>query len=105
MSTPGLNVAQEAALFDKLNRQRRAPTTWDHFVARRTAGDPTVLGIEKAVTAVGLRIDPAPKDGNVRCTSTLEKLLYEGVRRPAVLGGGKRRPASWSGELTQKAHS
>jgi hypothetical protein len=77
----GLTIAQEAGLFDKLNRQRRAPTTWDHFVARRTAGDSTVLGIEKAVTAVGLRIDPAPKDGNVRCTSTLEKL--------AALGGPK----------------
>jgi len=75
----GLSIAEEAALFDRLNRQRRAPTTWDHWVSRRTAQDPMVLRIDKAVRAVGLTIDPAPKDGNVRCTSTLEKL--------AALGG------------------
>lgn len=75
----GLTLAEEAALFDRLNRQRRAPTTWDHWFSRRTAQDELVHKIENAVAAVGLRIDPAPKDGNVRCTSTLEKL--------ATLGG------------------
>lgn len=75
----GLSIADEAALFDRLNRQRRAPTTWDHWMARRASQDETVRKIETAVAAVGLKIDPAPKDGHVRCTSTLEKL--------AALGG------------------
>ncbi len=77
----GLTIADEAALFDRLNRQRRAPTTWDHWTARLASQDEAVQKIEKAVAAVGLRIDSAPKDGNVRCTSTLEKL--------AALGGPK----------------
>lgn len=70
----GLTVADEAKLFDRLNRERRRITTWDHWHARRAAGDPDVTTIEKAVTAAGLTIDPAPKAGNVRCTATLEKL-------------------------------
>ena len=70
----GLSVPDEAKLFDRLNRERRRITTWDHWNARRAAGDTTVTAIENAVAAVGLTIDPAPKAGNVRCTATLEKL-------------------------------
>lgn len=77
----GLSVADEARLFDRLNRERRRPSTWDHWRARRASGDATVLSIEAAVTGLGLRIDPAPRAGNVRCTATLEKL--------AGLGGTK----------------
>ncbi|UQX13554.1 DUF6551 family protein [Candidatus Mycobacterium methanotrophicum] len=81
----GLSVADEARLFDRLNRERRRTSTWDHWRARKSAGDPLVLDIEAAVAAVGqahqleLRIDNAPREGNVRCTATLEKL--------AALGG------------------
>lgn len=75
----GLSVADEARLFDRINRERRRPSTWDHWRARKASGDPTVIAIEAVVRDVGLRIDPAPKAGNVRCTATLEKL--------AALGG------------------
>lgn len=81
----GLSLAQEAELFDRLNRQRRRPSTWDHWRARKTAGDQLVLDIEAAVAGIGrarhvdLRIDSAPREGHVRCTATLEKL--------AALGG------------------
>jgi hypothetical protein len=81
----GLTVADEARLFDRLNRERRRPSTWDHWRARRSAGDATVLAIEDTAAAVGrshqapLRIDNVPREGNVRCTATLEKL--------AALGG------------------
>ena len=70
----GLALTEEAALFDRLNRERRRPATWDHWRARSSAADPTVLAIERVVAEVGLRIDPAPREGNLRCTSTLEKL-------------------------------
>lgn len=70
----GLSIQQEAELFDRLNRERRRLTTWDHWRARTTAGDPTVLAIQKAVVKLGLVIGDAPKPGYVRCTSTLEKL-------------------------------
>ena len=75
----GLSIAEEAALFDRLNRQRRRPSTWDHWRARRASGDATVAAIESAVADLGLRIDPGPREGAVRCTATLEKL--------AALGG------------------
>jgi hypothetical protein len=75
----GLSVADEARLFDRLNRERRRPSTWDHWHARKGAQDPDVLAIETVVTEMGLRIDPAPREGNVRCIATLEKL--------AALGG------------------
>ncbi|UJL32185.1 hypothetical protein HZU38_30865 (plasmid) [Mycolicibacterium vanbaalenii] len=75
----GLSIAEEAALFDRLNRQRRRPSTWDHWRARKVSGDATVTAIEAVVSELGLRIDPGPREGNVRCTATLEKL--------AALGG------------------
>lgn len=70
----GLTVAEEARLFDRLNRERRRITTWDHWNARKAAGDRTVTAIERTVTALGLTIDSAPRAGHVRCTATLEKL-------------------------------
>lgn len=77
----GLTVAEEAELFSELNRQRRRITTWDHWHARKAAGDKTVTQIESVVTGAGLRIDSAPKAGNVRCTATLEKLHALGGRK------------------------
>ena len=76
----GLSVAEEAQLFDRLNRDRRRTSTWDHWRARKSALDPTVLAIEAAVADVAgahaapLRIDNGAGEGNIRCTSTLEKL-------------------------------
>lgn len=74
----GLKVTEEALLFDRLNRERRRITTWDHWHARRAAADPTVRAITKIVTDLELVIDPAPRNGNVRCTATLEKLYSLG---------------------------
>lgn len=74
----GLSVADEARLFDRINRERRQPSTWDHWRARQSAGDQTVQAISGVVTGLGLQIDPAPRDGNVRCTATLEKLTKLG---------------------------
>lgn len=70
----GLSVAQEAVLFDRLNRQRRRPSTWDHWRARKRSGDQVVMVIEAVVKQHNLFIDCAPREGNVRCTATLEKL-------------------------------
>lgn len=70
-----LTPADEAALFDKLNRQRRQPTTWDHWRARRKAGDLEVLAIENIVESQGLRVhEQSGKDGVITCVSTLEKI-------------------------------
>jgi hypothetical protein len=71
----GLDLAEEAALFDKLNRQRKQPTTWDHWLARRAAGDKLVLAIEEAALRHELRVhEQSGKDGVITCVSTLEKI-------------------------------
>lgn len=70
----GLTVADEAALFDKLNRQRKQPSPWDHWRARRAAGDLTVLGIERTAAAKGLEVSDRVRDGSLWCISTLEKI-------------------------------
>lgn len=76
----GLTVEDEAVLFDQLNRQRKQTSTWDHWKARRAAGDAQVVAIEAAVRSRGLVIDMSPSDGCVACVSALEKVVK--------LGGG-----------------
>lgn len=72
----GLSVADEAELFEKLNRERRQITTWDRWRARRASADPVVLAIENTVAAAGLTISESkvPAGGSVSCVSTLEKI-------------------------------
>lgn len=71
----GLTLDEEAALFDKLNRQRKQITTWDHWRARRAAHDELVVSIENAVTAAGLRVsEQTNAQSSVWCIGTLEKI-------------------------------
>lgn len=81
----GLTVAEEAALFDKLNRERRRPDTWDHWRARKAAGNHTVLAIETICEKHDLTIDPTPKDGFIACVSTLEKIVKLGDNDTVLL--------------------
>lgn len=74
----GLTVADEAALFDKLNRQRRQTGTFDHWRARRIAGDPTVVGIEQIAAGKNLIVDLSPSDGRIACVAALEKIAKLG---------------------------
>lgn len=94
----GLNIGQEAALFDKLNRQRKQPTLWDHWRARKTAGDRTVLAIEYCVATAGLTIGEQVKDGHVWCISTVEKIAR--ADQGLDLGGSTRRLRSPDGAWT-----
>lgn len=71
----GLDLADEAALFDKLNRQRKQPSTWDHWRARRAAGDQRVIAIEALAQRHQLLVhEQSTKDGHITCVSTLEKI-------------------------------
>lgn len=74
----GSPVSDEARLLDRRPEQRILTGTWDHWRARRSAGDETVVAIERVVTSLGLRIADAPQEGSVRCTATLEKLVNLG---------------------------
>lgn len=96
----GLTVADEARLFYEIDAGTRRLTTWDRWNARRGAGDPEVTAIESVVAGVGLAVDPAPQNGNIRCTATLEKvhqlggpLLLENTLRLIVEVWGHRLDA------------
>ncbi|WP_330186028.1 hypothetical protein OHB26_39360 (plasmid) [Nocardia sp. NBC_01503] len=78
----GLSIEQEAQLFHEIDASTRRLTTWDRWKARRAGGDAVVAAIEAVVVAAGMQVDMAPNNGNIRCTSTLEKVYKLG-------GGGK----------------
>ncbi|TXI59036.1 DUF6551 family protein [Mycolicibacterium mageritense] len=74
----GLSTRDEARLFYEIDAKRRRLTGWDRWNARRGAGDPVVLAIESIVEDAGLRVDPAPRNGNIRCVSACEKIIKLG---------------------------
>lgn len=94
----GLTVADEATLFDKLNRQRKQPNHWDTWRARRAAGDPAVTTIESIARSHGLAVEMSPADGCVACTTALEKIVRLGgaelldstLRLTAAVWNGQR---------------
>lgn len=67
----GLSTQDEARLFYEIDAKRTRLTGWDRWNARRGAGDPLVLAVESTVEEAGLRIDPAPTNGNIRCAVAL----------------------------------
>ncbi len=74
----GLTPAEEANLFYCIDRQRRTLTGWDRWWARRGAGDPDVLDIERVVEGHGLKVSAATKDGTVRATRAMELIVATG---------------------------
>lgn len=70
----GLTVAEEAALFDKLNRQRKKVNIFEHYKARLIAGDWIIGRIQAVLDKHGLKVDPAPRDGCIGCVGTLERV-------------------------------
>jgi hypothetical protein len=74
----GLTVDEEAQLFDGLNRNRKQTNTWDHWKARRAAGEDAVLQIERVVLRNKLDVDMSPCDARISCVATLEKVVKLG---------------------------
>jgi hypothetical protein len=74
----GLSTAEEAALFDKLNRARKQTNAWDHWRARRAAGDQQVFDIERIAQKNGLTIAISAGDGCIACIAALEKVVKLG---------------------------
>lgn len=70
----GLTVAEEAQLFDRLNRSRKKINHFEHYKARLAAGDWIIGRIQTVLDKHGLKVDPAPKDGCVGCVGALEKV-------------------------------
>lgn len=79
----GLSVAQEAALFRRLNDTRKI-TPFDDFSKGLVEGDETCLAINEIVEAHGLRVKGYGGDGNVTCVSKLRQVY--GINGVAPVG-------------------
>lgn len=74
----GLTTRDEARLFYEIDAKRTRLSGWDRWNARRGAGDPAVLAVESVVEDAGLHVDPAPRNGNIRCVAACEKIVKLG---------------------------
>lgn len=72
-----LCVADEAKLFDQLNRERKSVGAFDHYKARLAANDWDIVRIQRIIDKYGLKVDPAPRESHIRCIATLEKIVAE----------------------------
>lgn len=72
-----LTLADEATLFDQLNRERRRIGPFDHYRARLAAGEWNIIQIQRIADKHQLKIDPTPRDNHVSCISTMEKIVAE----------------------------
>lgn len=70
----GLTVADEATLFHQIDATTRRLTSWDHWRARRAAGNQVVAEIEAAAAMRGLRVAPGQQNGNIGASGALEAL-------------------------------
>jgi hypothetical protein len=73
----GLTLDDEARLFHEINVRRKALNFWDRWKARRASGDERVQLIEAVLANHGLKVNPAPGDGNVIATAALELIVDE----------------------------
>lgn len=81
----GLSLAQEAALFRRLNNTRKV-TPFDDFDKGLVEGDPDCVGIADILSKRGLRVAPYGNDGLVTCVAQLRKLyVSENGRADGVL--------------------
>lgn len=74
----GLTTRDESRLFYEIDATRTRLSGWDRWNARRGAGDPLVLAVESIVEDAGLHVDPAPRNGNIRCVAACEKIVKLG---------------------------
>lgn len=74
----GLTTRDESRLFYEIDATRTRLSGWDRWNARRGAGDPLVLAVESIVEDAGLQVDPAPRNGNIRCVAACEKIVKLG---------------------------
>jgi hypothetical protein len=81
----GLTVADEARLMYDIERTARPHTTWERWVARRTAGEKAVLDIEGIAAGHDLRFASSTDKGAITATGAAERLYARGG--PGLLDG------------------
>ncbi|MBN2840985.1 MAG: hypothetical protein JXP37_08540 [Coriobacteriia bacterium] len=75
----GLTLAQEAELFLRYNRDRKAVDSLTIYKNRVQSGDPVAVAIDLIVKECGLRVGGSGSEGEVRAVSALEA-VYKGYK-------------------------
>ena len=78
----GLSLAQEAALFRRLNDTRKI-TAWDDYQKALVEEDPEALAIDHIVRQHGLKVATNSSDGNITCVTKLRQLYQSKDGLPA----------------------
>lgn len=73
-----LTIAQEAALFSKLNASLNLSPI-EKFLKRVVAEDPVAVEVVRIAAKVGFIVDRQPRDGNIAAVVSLEK-IYRGTK-------------------------
>lgn len=63
--------SRAAAIFDKINTSRKAPSSVEKFNVRVTAGYETEVAISKVIKWLGYKIEHATADGTIRAVGAL----------------------------------
>jgi len=98
----GLTPESEARLFYEIDAKRRRLTGFDRWNARRGAGDPKVLDIERVAAGHGLEVTPVVGEAKLRVRIDVREgrrpRWPDPARRHAV-GGGRclRHERRWPG--------
>lgn len=74
----GLTIQAEARVFYEIDIRRKALSGWDRWKARRGAGDPVVLQIERVVNNAGLTVGQAVAESTITATKALETIWTGG---------------------------
>lgn len=78
----GLKVAEEAEIFTKMNKNRRAPHPIDLFRSEVTAGRPNAVGLNEVFTEAGVVVSKTGA-GTLRAVATAQKVFS--IAGPDVL--------------------
>lgn len=89
----GLTLAQEAALFRRLNTSK-APSAYDRFTKGVVAGDQDCRAIAATVADAGLHVARQDEDAGIRAVVTLEA-IHRGGGREGLLAALKLVTGAW----------
>lgn len=96
----GLDRAAEAAMYERLNTQRKTPNKWNQFGARGSSGDPIVAALIGLAAECGFHVGTANRSMNsIAAVGTLER-IYAWPDGPRLLRQVLRKIAEvWPADL------
>ena len=96
---PAEDPARAAAIFDKINTNRKSPRALDRFKVRVTAGYENEVAVDRIVRGLGYQIAPGPEQGNLRAVGAC-MFVYERFSGDILESALKLLQATWGKDAT-----